>query len=126
MELFSLPRTLGQIDGHDVIVNIGRFGPYVLYNKKFYALDRNIDDPYTITLERAIEIINEKNNEKAGPLREFKEDKELTILKGRYGVYIKYKNNNIKIPKDTDWENATYNEIMTIVNQSLETKSKKK
>lgn len=126
MELFSLPRTIGQIDGNDVIVNIGRFGPYVLYNKKFYALKRNFDDPYTVTLERAIEIINEKNNEKAGPLREFKEDKELTILKGRYGVYIKYKNNNIKIPKGTDWENTTYNEIMTIVNQSLETKPKKK
>lgn len=126
IELFSLPRTIGQIDGNDVIVNIGRFGPYVLYNKKFYALKPNIDNPYTLTLERAIEIINEKNNKKTEPLREFKEDKELTILKGRYGVYIKYKNNNIKIPKGTDWENATYNEIMTIVNQSLETKPKKK
>lgn len=126
MELFSLPRTLGQIEGSDVIVNIGRFGPYVLFNKKFYSLKRNVDDPYTITLERAMEIINEKNNEKAGPLREFKEDKELTILKGRYGVYIKYKNNNIKIPKGTDWESASYNEIISIVNQNLKTKPKKK
>ncbi|HNV95204.1 MAG TPA: type I DNA topoisomerase [Bacteroidales bacterium] len=126
MELFNLPRTLGQLEGNDIIVNIGRFGPYVLHNKKFYSLKRNVDDPYTITLERAIEIINEKNSEKSGPLREFNEDKDVTVLKGRYGVYIKYKDKNIKIPKGFDWEKATYNEIITIVNQSLESKPKKK
>ncbi|NMC98687.1 MAG: DNA topoisomerase I, partial [Bacteroidales bacterium] len=102
MELFNLPRTLGQLEGNDIIVNIGRFGPYVLHNKKFYSLKRNVDDPYTITLERAIEIINEKNSEKSGPLREFNEDKDVTVLKGRYGVYIKYKDKNIKIPKGFD------------------------
>lgn len=126
MELFSLPRTLGQLEGSDVIVNIGRFGPYVLHNKKFYSIKRNVDDPYTITLERAIEIINEKNSEKSGPLREFNEDRDLTVLKGRYGVYIKYKDKNIKIPKGFEWEKATYHEIISVVNQSFESKPKKK
>jgi len=126
LELFSLPRNLGKINDLDVIVNIGRFGPYVLYNKKFYSLKRNVDDPYTITLERAEEIIREKDNENKGPLREFKEDPDLKILKGRYGVYIKYKTQNIKIPKGFNWETASYNEIAEIVKSNLEAKPKKK
>jgi len=126
LELFSLPRNLGKINDLDVIVNIGRFGPYVLYNKKFYSLKRNVDDPYTITLERAEEIIREKENENKGPLREFKEDPDLKILKGRYGVYIKYKTQNIKIPKGFNWETASYNEIAEIVKSNLEAKPKKK
>ncbi|NSW46105.1 MAG: type I DNA topoisomerase [Bacteroidales bacterium] len=126
LELFSLPRNLGQINGLDVVINIGRFGPYILYNKKFYSLKRNVDDPYTITLERAEEIIHEKENEYKGPLREFKEDPDLKILKGRYGVYIKYKNQNIKIPKSINWETASYKEIAEIVKNNSETKTKKK
>lgn len=125
LELFNLPRNLGTYNGSDVIVNIGKYGPYVLNNKKFYSL-KNTDDPYSITLDRAIEIITEKNNENSKPLREFKEDTDLKILKGRYGVYIKYKDKNIKIPKGTDWKKATYEEINKIVKESIKLKEKKK
>ncbi len=124
LELFNMPRNLGSYHGHDVIVNLGKFGPYVLYNKKFYSLKKQIDDPYTITLERAIELIEEKEKEPKGPLKVFPENSELSILKGRYGVYIKYNNVNYKIPKNFNWETATYNDIMNIIQKQIENKKK--
>ncbi len=124
LDLFNMPRNLGQYNNYDVVVHLGKYGPYVEYNKKYYSLKRNVDDPYTITLERAIELIEEKEKEPKGPLREFKEDKDLLILKGRYGVYIKYKGANYKIPKGVNWEKATYEEIMAIVQSQSESKKK--
>jgi DNA topoisomerase-1 len=120
MELFSLPRHIGTYNEQDVIVNIGKFGPYVLCNKKFYSLKRNVDDPYTIELPRAIEIIVEKESGNSGPLKEFTENADLKILKGRYGVYIKYLNNNIRIPKGIDWEKTSYEDLMQIVQKQME------
>ena len=114
--------------GHvkDVIVNIGRFGPYALTDGKFYSLKKGVDDPYTITLERAIEIIIEKMSQNAAAaLREFSEDVDLKILKGRYGAYIKYKTNNIRIPSKLDWNTFTYEECMAIIKEGLEKKKKK-
>jgi DNA topoisomerase-1 len=124
LELFKIPRNLGQYNGSDVIVNIGKFGPYVLWNKKFYSLKKNIDDPYTITFERAIEIIVEKENQPKGPLREFSQDKELFVLKGRYGIYIKHKDSNYKIPKNFNWETAPYEDFIKIIQEPSEKKKK--
>ncbi len=125
LELFNLPRNLGNYNSSDIIVNTGKYGPYILWNNKFYSLKRNIDDPYTITYERAIEIITEKELNNNEPLREFIEDPHLKVLKGRYGIYIKYKDNNIKIPKGFNWQTERYENIMKIVNEALEKKAKK-
>jgi len=118
LELFKIPRNIGKYENKDVVVNLGKYGPYILYDNKFYALDKTKDDPYTITLEQAIEIIKQKEQNPKGILKEFAENKDLFILKGKYGVYIKYKNNNYKIPKNFDWQNATYNEIMTLIEKT--------
>lgn len=125
LELFNLPRNLGNYNSSDIIVNIGKYGPYVLWNNKFYSLKRNIDDPYTITYERAIEIITEKELNNNAPLREFIEDPHLKVLKGRYGIYIKYDDNNIKLPKGFNWQTESYENIMKMVNEALEKKAKK-
>ncbi len=124
LELFKMPRNLGLYNGSDVIVNLGKFGPYVLWNKKFYSLMKNVDDPYTITFERAIEIIEEKEKQPKGPLREFSQDKELFVLKGRYGIYIKHKDANYKIPKNFNWETASYEEFIKIIQEQSEKKKK--
>ena len=126
LELFTLPRKLGPYNDKEVVVNIGRFGPYALYDSKFYSLKKGVDDPYTVTLDRCIEIIQEKLAQvQAGALREFTEDSDLKILKGRYGAYIKYKENNIRIPAKSEWEKFTYAECMEIVKLGIEKKSKK-
>ena len=126
LELFTLPRKLGLYNEKEVVANIGRFGPYVLTDGKFYSLKKGIDDPYTVTIERAVEIIIEKQNQNAAAaLREFPEDSDLKILKGRYGAYIKYKTSNIRIPAKSSWETVTYDECMVIIKEGLEKKKKK-
>ncbi len=127
LELFTLPRKLGLYNEKEVTTNIGRFGPYVLHDGKFCSLKKGVDDPYTINLERAIEIIVEKQNQAlSASLKEYTEDKDLKILKGRYGAYIKYKENNIRIPSKTGWESLSYEECMEIVKLGLEKKKKTK
>ncbi|MBI5539521.1 MAG: type I DNA topoisomerase [Bacteroidia bacterium] len=125
LSLFILPRKLGLYNGKEISVNIGRFGPYVLHDSKFCSLKKGIDDPYTINLERAIEVIIEKQNQAAAAaLRDFKEDPDLHIIKGRYGAYIKYKDENYRIPSKTDWNTLTYNDFIEIIKQSPEKKPK--
>ena len=97
--LFKLPRLIGQFEDSDVTVSTGRFGPYALHKSKFYSL-RKGDDPYTIELDRAIEIIQEKREKDSNKvILQFEEDKELSVLNGRWGPYISYKKENFKIPK---------------------------
>ncbi|MFI3258728.1 MAG: type I DNA topoisomerase [Rikenellaceae bacterium] len=120
LELFALPRTLGEFEGDDLIVGIGRFGPYVRQGKGFTSLAKT-DDPYTITLERAIELVTTQRAAKAAantPLKSFEEDADLLIKNGRYGVYIAYKSKNYRIPKGTNYEELTYESTMAIVNNS--------
>jgi DNA topoisomerase-1 len=104
MELFKLPRELGQTEeGEDVSTNIGRFGPYVKYGSKFVSLKvKEGDDPYTLTLERALELIKEKKEFDAN--REIKvfEGTDIKILRGRYGPYITDGHKNARIPKDIE------------------------
>lgn len=99
MELFKLPRTLGQFEDSDVTVNIGRFGPYIAHDKKFYSLSKDYD-PYTITLEEASPIIAEKRTAKEQRTIKIFEKEKIQVLRGPYGPYIKQGLRNFKIPKE--------------------------
>lgn len=115
--LFRLPRNLGEFENEEVIVAIGKFGPYIRHNKKFYSLKKP-DDPYTVELKRAIEIIKKfREAEKLFP-REFKDIPDMKILKGRYGPYISYKGKNYKIPRKIDPASISSEECLKIIENS--------
>jgi len=99
MELFKLPRILGQFEENDVTVNIGRFGPYIAHDKKFYSLSKEFD-PYTVSLEEAIPIIIEKRAAKEERTIKIFEKEKIQLLRGPYGPYIKQGLRNYKIPKN--------------------------
>jgi len=126
LDLFKLPRVIGQFEGSDVTVSTGRFGPYVLHSSKFYSLGKD-DDPYTIELDRAVEIIGLKREKDSNKIiRVFSEDKDLQVLNGRWGPYIKYKKDNFKIPKGTDLKTVSFEECMKLVAEApVRTKKKK-
>lgn len=114
IKLFDFPRLLGQFEEADVTVAIGRFGPYVLHQSKFCSLKKT-DDPATITIERAIELIEEKRTENANrTIKSFDERPDVLILNGRYGPYIAIGKNNIKIPKGTEPAMLTLEECLKL------------
>ncbi len=118
LELFKLPRTVGEYEGKTVTIGAGRFGPYVLHDKKYTSIPKD-EDPMTITLERAIELIGEKRKaEEERHLKKFNEDPELEVLNGRYGPYIAYKGKNYRIPRELHATAAelTYDQCIDIVN----------
>ena len=120
LELFKLPRTLGKFEGLTVTVGAGRFGPYVLHNKKYVSLPKE-EDPMTISLETAIElIIKKREQEKERHIKTFAEDAKLEVLNGRYGPYIAYDGKNYRMPKDKHEHAAelTFEECMDIVNNA--------
>lgn len=127
LELFKLPRTVGQYEGSDVVIGAGRFGPYVLHNKKYVSLPKG-EDPMGVTLEQAVSLITEKRRqEEERHLKTFEEDAKLEVLNGRYGPYIAYDGKNYRMPKamhDRARE-LTYAECMEIVNAAPETKTKR-
>jgi DNA topoisomerase-1 len=116
LELFELPRTLGTMeDGHAIKVAIGRFGPYVQFGAKKYASLKPDDDPYTITLDRARELIREKLEIEANRIiREFPEA-GIQVLNGRYGPYITDGKKNGKVPKDRDPQSLTLDDCKVIL-----------
>ena len=100
LELFKLPRTLGEYEGKNVVVGAGRFGPYIQNNGLYASLPKTMD-PMTVTLEEAIELLQKKQEAEAQKhIKKFEEEPELEILNGRYGPYIAYKGSDYKIPKD--------------------------
>ncbi|TRZ81917.1 MAG: type I DNA topoisomerase [Sediminibacterium sp.] len=99
MELFKLPRTLGQFEEEDVSVNIGRFGPYAAHAKKFYSLNKEMD-PYTITLEELTPMIAEKRKAKDERTIKVFEKEKIQLLRGPYGPYIKQGLRNFKLSKE--------------------------
>ncbi|MFR9622881.1 MAG: type I DNA topoisomerase [Rikenellaceae bacterium] len=120
LALFALPRNLGEFEGEDLIVGIGRFGAYVRQGKSFTSLPKG-DDPYGITLERAIELVTTQREAKAAasiPLKTFEEDPEIVVKNGRYGPYIAYKSKNYRIPKSTTPEELTFEAAMKIITTS--------
>jgi DNA topoisomerase-1 len=111
LDLFRLPRNLGQYENDDVVVSIGRFGPYARHKDAFYSLGKE-DDPYEIGLERAIEVIEARRKVLAERvIRTFAEESDVQVLKGRWGPYIAYKGKNLRIPKGTDAETLTLEAI---------------
>jgi DNA topoisomerase-1 len=115
LELFKLPRDLGQYEDKKVVVSIGRFGPYIRHDSKFTSLKKE-DNPYKIELDRAIELIEEKREkDRSKTIKIFEEDKDLQILNGRWGPYIVFKKKNYRIPKGTEAESLTLKQCMEIV-----------
>jgi DNA topoisomerase-1 len=113
-----LPRTVGEFEGSPVIIGAGRFGPYILHQKKYTSMPKDAD-PMAITLEEAVELINEKRQQDTKKhLKMFPEDMKLEILDGRYGPYIAYDGKNYRMPKAMHAKAAelTYEECMKIVN----------
>lgn len=126
MELFKLPRELGETDeGEEVVVAIGRFGPYVRYGSKFVSLKKE-DDPYTVELPRALELIKEKK--KADAEKEIKIFKEegISVLNGRYGPYVTDGKKNAKIPKDKEPKSLTLEECQTMIAEAPEPRGRRK
>ncbi|HEX7583683.1 MAG TPA: type I DNA topoisomerase [Prolixibacteraceae bacterium] len=128
LELFKLPRNIGDFEGKSVTVAIGRFGPYVRHDSKFISLEKDVDDPYTIDLERAIILIEAKREKDLNALiKVFEENPEVKILNGRWGPYITFKKNNYKIPKNTDASKLTLDECLSLIEkQPAPKKSRKK
>ena len=120
LELFKLPRTVGTYEGSDGVIGAGRFGPYVFHNKKYVSLPKG-EDPMTVTLDNAIELINEKRmQEQKSHLRTFGEDDKLEVKSGRFGPYLAYDGTNYRLPKAMHAKAAelTYEECMDIINKS--------
>ncbi|MEC8113488.1 MAG: type I DNA topoisomerase [Bacteroidota bacterium] len=120
LDLFKLPRTLGELEGKKVTAAIGRFGPYVRYDGKFVSLKADDgDDPYTVTLERAVELIQAKIEADAKALiKVFEEDETVRVLNGRYGPYIKAGKTNAKIPKDEKPEDLTWDRVQELIEEA--------
>jgi DNA topoisomerase-1 len=117
LELFKLPRTLGEYEGEAVKANVGRFGPYIQLGKLFVSLE-DTDDPYSVELARAIELIEKKRQGDAAKLiRRFAED--VQILQGRWGPYLKYKTANVKLPKDVNYDTLTLDDCTRLYEESL-------
>jgi DNA topoisomerase-1 len=120
MELFKLPRTIGNYEGKPVVIGAGRFGPYVLHDKKYTSLAKGMD-PMAVTLEEAVKLIEEKRQQESQKhLRSFDADGKLQILNGRYGPYIVFDGKNYRMPKALHARVAemTYDECMAIVNKN--------
>jgi DNA topoisomerase-1 len=114
MELFKLPRDLGvTAEGESVTTNIGRFGPYVKYGSKYVSLKE--DDPYTVSLERALELIEQKKQADANRIILDFADAGIQVLNGRYGPYITDKTRNARMPKDRDPKTLTLEECRTLL-----------
>jgi DNA topoisomerase-1 len=128
LELFKMPRTLGEFEGKTVTVGIGRFGPYVRHDSKFISLEKGIDDPFSVELERAIVLIEAKREKDINAvIKVFEQNPEVRLLNGRWGPYISYKKNNYKIPKSTDASALTFEECMILIEkQPAAKKSRKK
>ncbi|MGA1977535.1 MAG: type I DNA topoisomerase [Bacteroidales bacterium] len=120
LDLFRLPRSLGSYDGEEMTVGIGKFGPYIRHKNKFYSLKKGTDDPYSVTIERAKEIINEKNEkEKKKVIRDYG---EVQIMNGKYGPYLSKDKSNYRLPKGTDPEKLTREDCLDIILKSNKNK----
>ena len=122
LNLFKLPRVVGQYNGMDIIANTGRFGPYISHNKVNASLPKT-SSPMTISLEECIALLEEKNKKQL-PIKTFANGAEL--LNGRYGAYIKYNGNNYKIPKTMTAESIDEKALEEIINQTPTNKKGKK
>ena len=127
LKLFELPRTVGEYEGKVVVAAIGRFGPFIRHDGKFVSIPKD-KNPISITLEEAIELIQQKREKDENRfIKKFEEDPELEILNGRYGPYIAYKGKNYRIPK-TGYTPAemTLSDCMKLVSEADQKPATKK
>ena len=120
LALFDLPRKLGEFEDKEVVIGVGRFGPYARHDGKFVSLAKT-DDPYTIELPRAIELIEQKrikDKRMKEPIKTFAEEPGLQVLNGRYGPYIAFDGKNYRIPKGQEPEGLTLEACRTIIAKS--------
>ncbi len=118
MALFALPRTVGQFEEKDLVIGEGRFGPYVVHDKKFYSIKKG-NDPYTMTMEQAIGVIEEK---RSSILRTF-DGHDMSIVEGRWGPYLKAGKKNVKLPKDCDVQKISVDECLALAEAAPEKKA---
>ncbi len=124
LELFKLPREVGSFEGKPIVANIGRFGPYLLHDGKFYSLGKE-DDPLTIDEARAIEIIeNKRQADRERTIKVF-DEAGIQILKGRFGPYIKKGKLNVSLPKGKDPESLSVEECEQLIAEYQEKKKSK-
>jgi DNA topoisomerase-1 len=122
LNLFRLPREVGTYEGEEIVAAIGRFGPYIRHDSKFASLTGD-DDPYTVTQERAIELIEAKRKADAEKLiKSFDKNLDVQVLNGRYGPYIKVGKKNVKIPKDKEPKDLTLKECFALAENAPEKK----
>ena len=115
MDLFKLPRVIGSFEGKDMKAAIGRFGPYIMHDSKFISIPKT-DDVFSITTERAIELIESKRISDANKLvKVFSEDENIKILNGRWGPYISRGKDNFKIPKTKKADELQYSDVLEII-----------
>jgi len=117
LELFKLPRTIGQYEDSDIVIGAGRFGPYILHNKKYVSLPKD-ENPLTISFEAAVKLIEQKRDqERQRHIKSFEQDSKMEVLNGRYGPYIAYDGKNYRLPKAMQSKSAdlTYEECMDII-----------
>jgi DNA topoisomerase-1 len=125
LSLFKLPRVIGKFEDEEVTIGVGKFGPYARQSNKFYSLGKN-DDPLSITLDRAIELIRQKREQdKNKIIQKFDEHPGLQILNGRWGPYISLDKENFRIPKNRKAEELSYEECLRIIEKAKAAKKKK-
>ncbi len=125
LDLFKLPRSIGNYEGKELVASIGRYGPYIRFDNKFFSIPAD-EDPLSINKDRAIELIEEKREaERKKVIKNFDNDSETKILKGRWGPYISHKGKNIKIPKNLNPETIDYNECLELIKQATSDKKKR-
>jgi DNA topoisomerase-1 len=125
LKLFDFPRNIGQYEGLEVMVALGKFGPYIKHANQYFSLTKQ-DNPATIDLERAIEIIElKRKGDKEKIIRQFPENDKVLVLNGRYGPYISIDKDNFKIPKGTKPESLTLEECLKIASTQEKTNNKK-
>lgn len=121
LALFALPRVIGTFEDDEMTVGIGKFGPYVKHAGKFYSLKKGVDDPYTVTGERGMELIKEKREGDAQKV--ISEFGDIRVLNGKYGPYLVYDKANYRIPKGTDPQKLTREECLAIIEKGGKSKS---
>lgn len=126
LELFNLPRVVGFFEDKEIVAAIGRFGPYLRHDGKFYSLKKDYD-PYTISEEEAINVIEAKRvSDSEKIIKVFDEDPSYQILNGRWGPYLKAGKKNVKLPKDREPSSFTFDECVKLAKEVDENTKKKK
>jgi DNA topoisomerase-1 len=127
LDLFKMPRNLGEWNGEKIVVGIGRFGPYVKYKSTYASLRvKEGDDPFTIDLERAVKLVEDKiNGVNANLLKTFAEDENVQIINGRFGAYLKSGNLNFKLPKGAKADDISWPDAQQIMEEQMEQATKK-